>query len=54
MDNLNDLLTNLKDTLAAANWLEIAKECPMEKQIEIQSELKRTIKKVEKEIKANG
>ena len=43
-----ELLDTLKWLDECSNWSNIAKECGMEKQIEIRAELRRTIKKLEK------
>ena len=47
------LQDRVKEIIIKTNWIDIAKECSIEKQIEIHSELKRTIKMIEKVIE-NG
>ncbi len=52
---LEGLLERLKENEAiVTNWIQIANECSMEKQIEIRAELLRCIKRVEKELKSGN
>lgn len=51
---MNNLLTKLKQIDKETDWLQIANECSMEKQIEIRAEIGRAIKRIEKEMSKNG
>ena len=49
-DNLTELLGQLSFIEEETDWLKVAEECSMEKQIEIRAEIGRTIKRIEKEL----
>jgi len=50
MKHTLQLLWDLEAINKNTDWMRIAEECSMEKQIEIRAELKRAIKRLDKEL----